>query len=96
MKQPNLLPESIKVKALERRRLVLWLKGVAVIAVFGVVGCVVAGAYLGDLDSPVREEKPLRPPHGRVSKRSRTSSAWWKTSRASRTGVSCWKSLPRA
>ncbi len=56
MKQPNLLPESIKVKALERRRLVLWLKGVAVIAVFGVVGCVVAGAYLGDLDSPVREE----------------------------------------
>ncbi|MFI4872278.1 MAG: hypothetical protein ACIAQ0_00250 [Phycisphaerales bacterium JB058] len=56
MSQPNLLPQSIKVKVAQRRRLIVWLKSVAVVAVFGVVGCVVAGAYLGDLKSPVRDE----------------------------------------
>ena len=56
MNQPNMLPLPIKERAAQRRRLILWLKGVAAAAVCGVVGCVVAGAYLGDLESPVRDE----------------------------------------
>ena len=33
MSQPNLLPQSIKVKVAQRRRLIVWLKSVAVVAV---------------------------------------------------------------
>ena len=56
MSCPNLLPAAVKERFAQRRRLVLWLKCVAVVAVFGIVGCIVVGAYLGDLESPVKEE----------------------------------------
>lgn len=54
--EPNLLPAPIKDQLLQRRRLMLWIKGVGVLSVLGVVVCVVAGVYLGDLDKPVRKE----------------------------------------
>lgn len=56
MIQPNLLPASVKDRMIQRRRLVVWIKGTGALAVLGVVVCVVAGVYLGDLDAPVRKE----------------------------------------
>lgn len=56
MTHPNLLPASIKDQMIQRRRLLIWIRSAGALAVLGVIACVVAGVYLGDLDTPVREE----------------------------------------
>jgi len=54
--EPNLLPAPIKERVQVRHRLTVWIQSNIVLAILGVVACVVAGVLLRDMDEPVREE----------------------------------------
>lgn len=56
MSTPNLLPQPIKQRLVEKRRIYHWTQGCVLLILIGVVSCVVAGVFLRDMDSPVREE----------------------------------------
>lgn len=75
MRQINLLPVSIKNRILQRRRLTRWVKGVGALAVLGVFACVGAGVYLGDLDTPVRDE--LNSVQSMINKLEASEAAAW-------------------
>ncbi len=55
MNHPNLLPKPIKERLIQKRRLMLWLRSAGIVCALGIMGCVAAGVYLGDMDAPVRE-----------------------------------------
>ncbi len=54
--ETNLLPAPYREKIRYRRRMVVWIRGVGALILFGVTACVLANVFLRDMDTPVRDE----------------------------------------